>query len=476
MPAGFFLVLAALALFPDPPRRAAFVVCGLAVECMGLVVAVRGHMPARGQTAHEPARSHSAGARSRHKRRRFRAHARVAHGFSAGHRGHRAHQYRPGTSRSAAQALLGNVALLAVATIAFALVGAALTGSLGHTGIAFHAAGKSWGVLGHGPFLLRGLGNATPKAQLALLFEFLAVAMAVLLPWGSGADRWRLPAGCVSAAVLAAFVFPLAAHWTWAGGWLPRWALNFSLGAGFLDCGGAATVHVLGGLSALAVVWIAGPRRGKFPKEGLSTAMPGHNASYVLFGCLLALVGWLAWNTAGAVIWLNAPLAALPATAINTLLSASAALIATFAVTRVRFGKPDASLCANGWLAGLVASSACAAIVTPGQSIFVGAFAGIFTPLLVELLELALSIDDPSGAITVHGVAGVWGLLCRRSLRAAGGPIPRATRRHRRIARRHSAPGLPALRAPQPHRSLPRRSRRRAHRPGPARAGRRRLS
>jgi Amt family ammonium transporter len=139
--------------------------------------------------------------------------------------------------------------------------------------------------------------------------------------------------------------------------------------------------------------------------------MPGHNASYVLFGCLLALVGWLAWNAAGAILWLNAPLAALPGTIINTLLSASAAIIATFVLTRVRFGRPDASLCANGWLAGLVASSACAAIATPGESIFVGAFAGIFTPLLVELLELAVSIDDPSGAITVHGAAGLWGLF-----------------------------------------------------------------
>ena len=170
-------------------------------------------------------------------------------------------------------------------------------------------------------------------------------------------------------------------------------------------------VHMLGGLSALAVVWIAGPRRGKFPKEGLSTAMPGHNAVYVLFGCLLALVGWLAWNVAGAVIWLHAPLAALPVTAVNTLLSASGALAATFAVTRVRFGKPDASLCANGWLAGLVASSACAGIVTPGESLFVGLVAGIATPLLVEVLELALSIDDPSGAITVHAVGGLLGLL-----------------------------------------------------------------
>ena len=87
------------------------------------------------------------------------------------------------------------------------------------------------------------------------------------------------------------------------------------------------------------------------------------------------------------------------------------ALAATFSVTRFRFGKPDASLCANGWLAGLVASSACAAIVSPAASLFIGGVAGIFTPLLVEVLELAVSIDDPSGAITVHGAAGLWGLL-----------------------------------------------------------------
>jgi Amt family ammonium transporter len=93
------------------------------------------------------------------------------------------------------------------------------------------------------------------------------------------------------------------------------------------------------------------------------------------------------------------------------LLSASAALAATFAVTRARFGKPDASLCANGWLAGLVTSSACAALAPAIGAIFAGAVAGLFTPLLVELLELALSVDDPSGAITVHGAAGLWGLL-----------------------------------------------------------------
>ena len=299
-----------------------------------------------------------------------------------------------GRSRSAAQALVGNLAMIAVAAIVFAVAGAAFTGNLtgtpGGAGHVFYMAGKPWNWLGAAPFLLGGLGSAPPTSQLALVFELMAVAMAVMIPWGSGADRLRLSAGLAISVLLAAIIFPLLAHWVWAGGWLAQLGVNFSLGAGFLDGGGAATAHALGGISALAVVWIAGSRRGKFPKEGLATAMPGHNAVYVVFGCLLALVGWLAWNVAGAVIWLHAPLAALPVTAVNTLLSASGALAATFTVTRVRFGKPDASLCANGWLAGLVASSACAGLVTPAESIFIGLAAGV---------------------ITVHAVGGLWGLL-----------------------------------------------------------------
>jgi Amt family ammonium transporter len=316
-----------------------------------------------------------------------------------------------GRSRSAAQSLLGNLAAVAVAVIAFALIGATFAGAFGGAAHSFSLAGKSWNWLGSAPFLLGGLASAPPQSQLALLFEFLAVSLAALIPWGSGADRFRLTAGSAATVLLAAILFPLLAHWIWAGGWLSQLGVNFSLGAGFLDPAGAASIHVLGGFSALAVIWIAGPRRGKFPREGLSTAMPGHNATYVLFGCLLALVGWLGFNLAGSLIWLHAPFASLPVTAINTLLSASCALAATFVITRTRFGKPDASLCANGWLAGLVASSACAALVSPAQSIFIGTVAGTFTPLLVEFLELAVSIDDPSGAVTVHAAGGLWGLL-----------------------------------------------------------------
>jgi Amt family ammonium transporter len=313
-----------------------------------------------------------------------------------------------GRSRSAAQSMVGCVTLVAVATIAFAVVGVSFAGVPGHS---LSLAGKSWNWIGAGPLLLRHFDSAPPQLQLEVLFEFLAAGLIALIPWGSGADRLRLPAGCAVTAVLAGGVFPLVSHWVWGDGWLAQLGPSFHLGAGLLDGGGAASVHAVGGLSALAVVWIAGPRKGKFPKEGLATAMPGHNTVYIVFGCLLALVGWLAWNVAGAILWLHAGPAALTQTVINTALSGSAALVAAFTVTRSRFGKPDASMCANGWLAGLVASCACAAIVTPFEAIVVGAVAGVAAPLLVELLELALSIDDPSGAISVHAVGGLWGLF-----------------------------------------------------------------
>src|SRR5580698_7621043 len=162
-----------------------------------------------------------------------------------------------GRSRSAAQSLLGSLAIVAVTVIVFALIGATFTGSIGGSGHTFHVAGKPWNWIGAGPLFLASLNTAPAQSQLGLLFEFLAVALAALIPWGSGADRVRLTAGCAIAAVLAAFVFPLFAHWAWSGGWLAQLGVNFSLGSGFLDPAGAAVIHVLGGLSALAVVWIA---------------------------------------------------------------------------------------------------------------------------------------------------------------------------------------------------------------------------
>lgn len=314
-----------------------------------------------------------------------------------------------GRSRSAAQSLLGSLCIFAVAIIAFVALGASFAAP--DHGAAFALGGVSWNWIGRGHWVLAGFGSASPGGQIGLVFECFAAAFVGFIPWGAGADRLRVAAGCASAAVLGGLVFPLLAHWVWGQGWLAPAVPQSGLGIAFLDPSGAATVHTLGGLSALAVIWIAGPRKGKFPREGLATAMPAHNTIYVLFGCLLALVGWLGWNMAGALLWVGTGPAELALTALNTLLAASAALLATVVVTRMRFGKPDASLCANGFLAGLVTSCACAALVSPGAALFTGAVAGIITPLLVEVLELALSIDDPAGAITVHAAGGLWGLF-----------------------------------------------------------------
>ena len=314
-----------------------------------------------------------------------------------------------GRSRSAAQAMLGTLLSISTAVIAFVLVGWAIAGG-GDRDLVFHLAGKTWNWSGAGRFFGTGLADLPSRNQLMFLFELLSVGMVAMIPWGSGADRLRLPAGAAIAAVLGTVIFPLAAHWTWSG-WLAQLGTSFSTGSSLADPGGAGPVHALGGMAALAVIWIAGPRKGKFPREGLSTAMPGHNVVYVLFGCLIALVGWLAWNMAGALLWLALPPSALVLVAVNTIVAAMAALASTYAVTRLRFGKPDASLCANGWMAGLVTSSACAAVLPPIAALLVGLVAGVFTPLLVESFELLLSIDDPSGAVIVHGAAGLWGLL-----------------------------------------------------------------
>jgi Amt family ammonium transporter len=140
-------------------------------------------------------------------------------------------------------------------------------------------------------------------------------------------------------------------------------------------------------------------------------AIPGHNAVLVLFGCMAAFVGWLGLNSAGAMLFAGVELGRAPLIAVNTLLSASAAALATAVITKLRFGKPDASLTANGWVGGLVASSAACAFITPAEVLIVGLVAGGLVTFSVEILDLRLEVDDPGGAISVHAVAGLWGVL-----------------------------------------------------------------
>ena len=311
-------------------------------------------------------------------------------------------------SRSAAQSLLGALCLVAVAALVYFAWGFSLEGTPLGSGYSLQLGGVGWNWVGAAPPFLRGLDESS--IYLAG-FQIFAVSFVALIPWGSGADRWRLGTACLVAVALAGFVYPIFAHWVWGGGWLAQLGATFHLGAGFADPGGAATLQGVGGIAALALVWILGPRRGKFPQVSPPAVIPAHHIVYVLFGCLMAMVGWLALNLLGAILFAHVSGIALAMTEVNTLLCASGAVLAALLVTRLRFGKPDASLCANAWIAGLVASSAVAALVPPGAALLVGVVAGGVLSPAIEFLELRCAIDDPSGGIVVHGLSGIWGLL-----------------------------------------------------------------
>ena len=139
--------------------------------------------------------------------------------------------------------------------------------------------------------------------------------------------------------------------------------------------------------------------------------MPAHHAPFVLFGCFLAWVGWMGLNCAGAILFTGAEVGRTGLISVNATLAASAAVLVAIAITRSRFGKADASLCANGWVAGLVASSAGCAVMRPAGAVLTGAIAGALVVFSVEWLEVRCKVDDPGGAVSVHAVGGLWGLL-----------------------------------------------------------------
>jgi Amt family ammonium transporter len=316
-----------------------------------------------------------------------------------------------GRARSAAHAMLSSIAAMAVAAITFCALGFHWTGIAGGASWVAMLRGTPWDWLGRGPVLLHGLAQAGPTTILIVLFQVFAVGFAALIPISAGAERWRLPACCISSALFACITYPLFAHWAWGGGWLGQLGKNFGMGSGFMDFGGAGVVQVVGGLTALAITWILGPRLGRYSPDGMTAAIPGHNIVYVLFGCLLMIPGWIGLNGAGALLFASASSADLPMIALNTVLSAFAATLAAVVATRIRFGKPDASLIANGFVGGLVASSAVAMVVTPTAAIVVGFVTGWLVMVSAETLEVRLSVDDPGGAISAHAVAGCWALF-----------------------------------------------------------------
>jgi Amt family ammonium transporter len=321
-----------------------------------------------------------------------------------------------GRARSAAHTMTAAMCVMAVAACVYVVCGRSWQGFPGEAAHTLIIRGKPWNWIGTVPPFFAKLPFDGSPAFLAAWMGMIAAGLAGLIPLGTGSERWRLGSICISTATFAGWTFPLFAHWAWGGGWLEQLGSNYGLGMGYVDVGGSGAIHVVGGLTALSVAWLLGPRRGKFGHDGMSMAIPGHNAVYILFGCLLALVGWTGLNAAGAILFAGVQPGRLALIAVNTILGAASAGLGAAAITRVRFGKPDSSLTANGWIGGLVAVSATCAFLPPAAAILIGLSTGAIVALCVEQFELHLDIDDPGGSISVHAVAGIWGLLAGGAL------------------------------------------------------------
>lgn len=271
--------------------------------------------------------------------------------------------------------------------------------------------GKTFGMFGqHGIFLTQG-GTYDVAVMVVFLFQMVFMDTALTIVTGSAAERWKYAAFLVSSFVMGAFTYPLFANWAWGGGWLSTLGSNFGLGHGYADFAGSGVVHSIGGITALAVAIIVGPRIGKYTREGKPNAIVGHDIVLVLTGCFILAFGWFGFNpgsTLGASANGNLRIGSI---AVNTMLAGMTGAFGAMLYMWMRYGKPDASMSGNGLLAGLVAITAPSGFVNTVSSCVIGLIAGVLVCLSVEFVDRVLKVDDPVGAISVHGANGLWGVI-----------------------------------------------------------------
>jgi Amt family ammonium transporter len=266
--------------------------------------------------------------------------------------------------------------------------------------------GKAFDLMGTKGFFLGG--DVYDVGVFALfLFQMVFMDTAVTIPTGAMAERWKWSSFLVYGLYMSMFVYPLFGNWVWGGGWLADLGANFGLGHGHVDFAGSSVVHMVGGVAALAGAIVLGPRLGKYTKDGKPVAIPGHHIPMALVGTLILAFGWFGFNPGSTLAGTDLRIAVI---ATNTMLAGTGGAIAAMVYMMTRFGKPDPSMMANGMLAGLVAITAPCAFVTSPSAMLIGVIAGVLVCLSVFFFE-GIGVDDPVGAISVHGVNGAWGVL-----------------------------------------------------------------
>ena len=265
----------------------------------------------------------------------------------------------------------------------------------------------NWVFLWKGGWALSG-GGMTPAVLGFFLYMVAFMDTVATIPTGSMAERWKWNSFVVWGVFCGAVYSPLFAAWTWGGGWLAKTWDTMSLGAGYVDFAGSGVVHAVGGVAALAGAIVLGPRIGKFGADGKPRALPGHHIPMAMLGTFILLFGWFGFNAASTFAATDVQFATV---ATNTAIAgAFGAIAAMFYITK-RTGKPDPGMMANGMLAGLVAITAPCAFVAPWAAAVIGVIAAVLAIEAVFFVEKKLKIDDPVGAIAVHGVNGTFGVL-----------------------------------------------------------------
>ncbi len=270
--------------------------------------------------------------------------------------------------------------------------------------------GKTWGIFGGSGMFLSG-HTYDVGVMVIFLFEMVFMDTALTIVTGACAERWKFLTFAVSSVLMGAFTYPLYGNWAWGGGWLSQLGTNVGLGKGYCDFAGSGVVHAVGGITALAVTLIIGPRIGKFNRDGSSNAIIGHDISAVLIGCFILAFGWFGFNpgsTLGASANGNLRIGSI---AVNTMLAGCTGTFGAILYMWCLKGKPDASMSGNGLLAGLVAITAPSGFVSTVGAAIIGLVAGVLVCLSCAFIENVMKVDDPVGAISVHGTNGLWGVL-----------------------------------------------------------------
>ncbi|GDX40015.1 ammonium transporter [Armatimonadota bacterium] len=326
-------------------------------------------------------------------------------------------------AKNAAHVIMTNFMIYPIGMLGFWIAGFALMfGSVAASKIGGPAALGGLPVLNGHEFSIGGFGIAGMKGFLLgpdvydvtvfgfFLFQMVFMDTTATIPTGAMAERWRFPAFIVYGFFVSMVAYPIFGHMVWGGGGLAMLGQSAGLGHGAVDFAGSSVVHGVGGFLALAGAMVLGPRLGKYNKDGTPNPIPGHHVPMALIGTFILAFGWFGFNPGSMLGVAGAGNLRVAVVAVNTMLASASGAMVALLYMKKRFGKYDPSMSANGLLAGLVAITAPCAFVNALSSVIIGAIAGILVCISVFFWEKR-GIDDPVGAVSVHGVCGIFGFI-----------------------------------------------------------------